>query len=74
MATAALWSSQHGTSCFISLPVCDGIVVIMLHYVAVCVLQEVDIEKELGIELGHDDDDEVEDDKQEGMCLRTAAD
>lgn len=37
------------------------------HYV----LQEVDIEKELGIELGHDDDDEAEDDKHEGMhCSR----
>jgi hypothetical protein len=30
------------------------------------VLQEVDIEKELGVELGHDDDDEAEEEKHEG--------
>jgi hypothetical protein len=31
-------------------------------------LQEVDIEKELGVELGHDDDDEAEEEKHEGAC------
>jgi hypothetical protein len=43
----------------------------LLHLLFTCpvVLQEVDIEKELGVELGlgHDDDDEAEEDKHEGV-------
>jgi hypothetical protein len=36
------------------------------------VLQEVDIEKELGVELGlgHDDDDEAEEEKHEGASCK----